>query len=108
MPGHRDYIVSATLEIDSRQFSAKGIWSRSGGRIADPHQLAEAIEETLVNIELGKKKEFVLKETRVATVTAGFNTIAEIARLATQGQPKSSAKRPARPRRRAPKRPKTS
>jgi len=106
MPGHRDYIVYVTMEIDAVKVSGKGIWSRSGGRVADPEELARAIEGTFREMRIGPK--FILRETKVAGVHPSFNIIAEIARVATQSPPKSSATRkPAGPRR-VPRRRKTS
>ncbi len=93
MPGHRDLIVDVTLGIDVSGLSGKGIRSRSAGRVPDPHRVAAAIERTLRNIPLGDKREFILRETTVSSVVAGFSTIAEIARVATRTSSTPSPRR---------------
>ena len=86
MPGHRDYIVAAIMEIDNVAGSGKGIWGRSGGRVANPEELAKAIEATFKDRPIGRS--FILRETRVSAVHPSFNIIAEIARVATESSPR--------------------
>lgn len=93
MPGHRQYIVTATLGIDSTGRSAKGARTTRVSAIPNPHGIAAAVERTLKDIRLGERREFILREVTVSTVTPGFDTIAQIARLEMRTAPTLSQTR---------------
>ena len=93
MPGHRQFIVTATLGIDTSGPSARRARTTKVSAIPNPHGIAAAVERTLKNIRMGDRREFILREVTVSTVTPGFDTIAQIARLQMRVAPTKSPTR---------------